>query len=152
MPAGLILAQNSFCSRENFCNTGQNVLSSPFLSLSPSGPLFKCHLHSEAITLNLLLKKNCHHLHFKISPPALPSLFFSAVQSSRSVVSDSATPRTTARRTSLSITNSQSPPKPMSIESLMPSTHLILCRPLLLPPSIPPSIRVFSNESALHIR
>ena len=53
---------------------------------------------------------------------------------------------------SLSITNSRSPPKPMSIESVMPSNHLILCHPLLLPPSIFPSIRVFSNELALHIR
>ena len=53
---------------------------------------------------------------------------------------------------SLSITNSWSPPKPMSIESVMPSNHLILCRPLLLLPPIPPSIRVFSNESALRIR
>ena len=53
---------------------------------------------------------------------------------------------------SLSITNSWSSPKPMSIESVMPSNHLILCRPLLLLPSIFPSIRVFSNESALHIR
>ena len=52
----------------------------------------------------------------------------------------------------LSITNSWSPPKPMSIELVMPSNHLILCRPLLLLPSIFPSIRVFSNESALHIR
>ena len=52
---------------------------------------------------------------------------------------------------SLSINNSRSPPKPMSIESVMPSKHLILCRPLLLP-SIFPSIRVFSNESSLHIR
>ena len=51
----------------------------------------------------------------------------------------------------MSITNSQSPPKLMSIESVMPSKHLILCRPLLLPPSIFSSIRVFSNESALHI-
>ena len=51
-----------------------------------------------------------------------------------------------------SITNSRSPPKPMSIESVMPSNHLILCRPLLLLPSIFPSIRVFANESALHIR
>ena len=50
------------------------------------------------------------------------------------------------------ITNSWSPPKPMSIKLMMPSNHLILCRPLLLPPSILPSIRVFSNESALHIR
>ena len=49
----------------------------------------------------------------------------------------------------LSITNSWSLLKPMSIESVMPSNHLILCRPLLLPPSILPSIRVFSNESAL---
>ena len=58
---------------------------------------------------------------------------------------------TTARQASLSITNSQSPPKPMSIQSVMPSSHLILCHPLLLMPSIFPSIRVFSNESALRI-
>ena len=62
------------------------------------------------------------------------------------------TPWTAARQASLSITNSQSSPKPMSIESVMPSNHLILCRPLLLLPSIFPSIRVFSNESALHIK
>ena len=61
------------------------------------------------------------------------------------------TPWTAARQASLSITNSQSPPKPMSIESVMPSNHLILCRPLLLLPSIFPSIRVFSNESAFHM-
>ena len=63
-----------------------------------------------------------------------------------------ATPWTAARESSLSITNSRSPPKPMSIESVMPSTHLILCHPLLLLPSIFHSIRVISNESALHIR
>ena len=56
------------------------------------------------------------------------------------------------RNITLSITNSRSPPKPTSIESVMPSNHLILCRLLLLLPSIFPSIRVFSNESALHIR
>ena len=61
-------------------------------------------------------------------------------------------PWTTARQASLSITNSRSPPKPMPTESVMPSNHLILCRPLLLLPSIFASIRVFSNESALHIR
>ena len=60
-----------------------------------------------------------------------------------------ATPWTAARQASLSITNSQSLLKLMSIESVMPSNHLILCHPLLLPPSIFPSIRVFSNESAL---
>ena len=53
---------------------------------------------------------------------------------------------------SLSITNSRSLPKLMSVESVMPSNHLILCRPLLLLPSIFPSIRVFSNESTLHMR
>ena len=63
-----------------------------------------------------------------------------------------ATPRTVARQASLSITNSWSPPKPMSIVSVMPSNHLILCCPLLLLPSIFPSIRVFSTESALRIR
>ena len=61
------------------------------------------------------------------------------------------TPRTAARQTSLSITNSRSPPKLKSIESMMPSNHLI-CRPLLLLPPILLSIRVFSNESALRIR
>ena len=62
------------------------------------------------------------------------------------------TPWTIAQQASLSITNSQSLLKLMSIELVMPSNHLILCCPLLLPPSIFPSIRVFSNESVLHIR
>ena len=61
-------------------------------------------------------------------------------------------PWTAALQASLSITNSQSLPKPMSIESVMPSNHLIFCRLLLLLPSIFPSITVFSNESAVHIR
>ena len=78
------------------------------------------------------------------------SYYYGSVQS-LSHIQLFATPWTAARRASLSITNSQSPPKPMSIELVMPSTHLILCRPLLLP-SIFPSIRVFSNELALHIR
>ena len=63
-----------------------------------------------------------------------------------------ATPWTTACQASLSITNCQSLPKPMSTESVMPSNHLILCRPVLLLPSIFPRIRVFSSESAPHIR
>ena len=62
------------------------------------------------------------------------------------------TPWTTACQASKSITNSRSPPRHMSIESVMPSNHLILCGPFLLLPSIFPSIRVFSNESALRIR
>ena len=76
---------------------------------------------------------------------------FSSVQS-LSRVRLSVTPWTTARQASLSIINSQSLLKLMSIESVMPSNHLILYDPLLLLPSIFPSIRVFSNESALRIR
>ena len=77
--------------------------------------------------------------------------FFSSVQL-LSRVRLFATPCTAARQASLSITNSRSPSKPMSIESMMQSNHLILCRPLLLLPSIFPSIRVFSSDSALCIR
>ena len=72
-----------------------------------------------------------------------------SVQFSHSIVS---TPWIAARQASLSITNSWSLLELMSIESVMPSNHLILCCPLLLLPSIFPSIRVFSNKSALHIR
>ena len=79
------------------------------------------------------------------------SFQFSSVQS-LSHIQLFATPWTAARQASLSITNSWSPPKPISIESVMPSNHLILCLPLRLLPSIFPSIRVFSNESALCIR
>ena len=85
----------------------------------------------------------------------LPSslLLKCTVQFSRSVVSDSLQPPGLQHaRSPLSITNFQSLLKLMSIESVTPSNHLILCRPLLLPPSIFPSIRVFSNESVLHIR
>ena len=78
-------------------------------------------------------------------------LSFSSVQS-LSRVQLFATPWSVGCQASLSITNSWSLLKLMSIESLMPSNHLILCRPLLLLPSIFPSIRVFSNESALRIR
>ena len=77
--------------------------------------------------------------------------FFSSVQS-LSRVWLFATPCIAARQASLSITNSWSPPKPMSIESVMPSNHLILCHPLPLLPSIFPSNMIFSNESVLHIR
>ena len=76
---------------------------------------------------------------------------FSSVQSFSSVQLF-VTPWTAACQASMSITNSWNLPKPMSIESMMPSNHLILCRPLPLLPSIFPSIRVFSNESALLIR
>ena len=77
---------------------------------------------------------------------------FSSVQFSRSVVSDSATPWIAACQAFLSITNSRSSLRLTSIDSVMPSSHLILCRPLLLLIPIPPSIRVFPNESTLHMR
>ena len=76
---------------------------------------------------------------------------FSSVQS-LSLVRLFATPWIAAHQASLSIPNSWSSLKLMSIESVMPSSHLIFCRPLLLLPPIPPSIRVFSNESTLHKR
>ena len=78
------------------------------------------------------------------------SLSLSSVQFSRSVVSDSLQPHESQHARPPSQTPSLL--KPMPIESVMPSSHLILCRPLLLLPPIPPSIRVFSNESTLHIR
>ena len=88
---------------------------------------------------------------FLTSPPltSLPSVQFSQSLSPARLLT---TPWTVARQASLSITNSQRLPKPMSIDSVMPSNHLILHRPLLLLSSIFPSIRVFSNESALCIR
>ena len=76
---------------------------------------------------------------------------FSSIQS-LSHVRFFATPWTTALQASLSITSSRSSPKPMSTESVMPSNHIMLCYPLLLLPPIFPSIRVFSNESALRIK
>ena len=93
----------------------------------------------------------------KIALPFLINLIIYCTSISQSVQSLSCvrlfeTPWTAACQASLSISNSRSPLKLMSIELVMPSNHLILCRPLLLPPSIFPSIRVFSSESVLHIR
>ena len=97
------------------------------------------------------VEKNLHPMcHFSESfERCIPSNF---VTQSLSCVWLFATPQTAARQASLSIINSRSLPKPMSIVSVMPSNHLILCRPLLLPPSFFPSIRVFSSESVLCIR
>ena len=89
---------------------------------------------------------------YHITPVRMAIIKISSVQFSHAVVPDSATPWTEAHQATLSITNSQSLLKLMSIESVMPSNHLILYHPLLLRPSIFPSIRVFSNKSVLHIR
>ena len=97
------------------------------------------------------MKPLCLDLFPSMPYPTDPSIAFSSVQS-LSCVRLFATPWSAARQAALSIPNSQSPPKPMAIESVMPSNHLILCRPLLLLLSIFPNIRVFSNESDLHIR
>ena len=91
------------------------------------------------------------YLHSFISFPQLCSPLFSSVQS-LSPVQLFATPWITARQASLSITNSRSSLRITSIESVMPSSHLILSHPLLLLPPIPPSMRVFSSESTLRMR
>ena len=91
---------------------------------------------------------------FKLVCACVHAITFSSVQFS-SVAQSCPTlcdPMNRAHQASLSITNSRSLPKPMSIELVMPSNHLILCHPLILLPPISPSIRVFSSESALHIR
>ena len=89
----------------------------------------------------------CEFCDHRVNQPGLSSFQFSC-----SVLSDPATPWTVAYQAFLSITNSQSLLKLMSIKSVMPSSHLILCHSFLLLPSIIPSSKVFSNESVLHIR
>ena len=120
---------------------------------------FLCHFWTSIWAyLSPLRLHFLHHFYYfqiqKLSLPICQTLYsvqFSSVQS-LSCVQLFVTPWTAARQASLSITNSQSLLKHMSIEWVMPSNHIILCRPLLLLPSIFLNIRVFSNESALHIR
>ena len=123
--------------------------------LQPCGQnwVFRICWHTECSTLTTssfrILNSSAIPLHLeliRISPQK--SHQFSSVQS-LSHVQLFVTPWAAAPEASLSNTNSRSPPKPVSIESVLPSSHLILCRPLLLLPSILPSIRVFSNESVL---
>ena len=105
--------------------------------------------HYTFLNFSVDLKKDWYHSFYSSKPYSSNSMLL--VQFSRSVVSDSVTPWTAAHQASLSITNSRNWVKLMSIELVMPSNHLILCHPFLLP-SIFPSIRVFSNESVLCIR
>ena len=130
------------------------LLSLP-LSISLLGWSHSCKSFSGAMALKLWLasespgevgKKTKSQTLFYLSDPQ-----FSSVQL-LSRVRLFVTPWIAARQASLSITSSQSLPKHLSIESMIPSSHLILCRPLLLLPPVPPSIRVFSNESTLCMR
>ena len=130
-----------------------------FALFPPAAALIVCHsrwwqrLHLSWLLSEKILEPLPHHHDLKLHLlwTRNKALLFSSVQP-LSRVRLFVTLWTTARQASLSITSSRSPPKPMSIELVMPSNHLIFCRPLLLLPSIFPSIRVFSNESALHIR
>ena len=114
---------------------------------------------SNFILLHVVLQFSWYHILKRLFSIAYSCLLcqrfhsvqFSSVQS-LSHVQFFATPWITARQASLSITNSRSLLKLMSIESVMPSSYLILCHPLLLLPPIPPSIRVFSNESTLCVK
>ena len=108
-----------------------------------------CWIYVHLLPLRILLS-HCYDLLF-LSLPWNLILQFSSVHS-LSCVQLFTTPWIAARQASLSITNSRNSLRLTSIESVMPSSHLILCCPLLLLPLIPPSIRVFSNESTLHMR
>jgi len=120
-----------------------------------------CHLLNSTVTLNKFLKLFLSHFTQLLKCIDNVIMFltgwlriqFSSVQFSRLVVSDSLRPHDLQHsQASLSVTNSQSSLKLISIKLVMPSSHLILCCSLILLPPIPPGIRIFSNESVLHIR
>ena len=129
------MLQSMGFSRQEFC---RGLLCPPPGDLLDPGIYLclLCLLHWQACSLSLV-------------PPGKPNYTLSSVAQSCTTFCD---PWIAALQASLSITSSQSLLKLMSIESVMPSNHLILCHPLLLLPPVPPSIRVFSNESALHMR
>ena len=111
-----------------------------------------CPFLIECVFLSLIFRTSLYILDvYPFSDTGFANVF-SSVQSSLSAVSDSMNQWTAARQASLSITNSRTLLTLMSIKSVMPSNHLILCCPLLLLPLIPPSIKVFSSESVLHTR
>ena len=112
---------------------------------------YNTHIHDHALKCIIIYYIENHSCHIFITSNHVISECFSSVQS-LSCVQLFVTPWTAAHQASLSITNSWSLHKLMSIQSVMPSNHLILCHPLFLPLSILPSIRVFSNESVLRIR
>ena len=128
------------------------ILPEIFSTSTIFGPWWKCKLvYSSILPCMLTISLSVLLVSHWISPNYTLKPLFSSVQLLTHVLLF-ATPWTTACQTSLSITNSQSLLKLMSIESVMSSNHLILCHPLYLLPSIFPSIRVFSDESVLRIR
>ena len=120
-------------------------LPSPLLPRPP--PSSPWHLPVYFLTLILTILGTS----YKWNQTVFVRTYCISVQFSHSVMSDSVTPWTAARQASLCITNSRSSLRLISVESVMPSSHLILFWPLLFPPSIFPSIRVFSSESILRI-
>ena len=142
-PPGLSLS----CDPDLWCKVDRTVafpLGGKSLNFPPL-ELLTCECPLLCLLLPVVCAKKVHScLHCS-------SVQFSSVQFSHSVLPDSVTPWIAACKASRSITNSWSFLKLMSIKSVMPSSHLILCRPLLLPP-IPPSFRVFSNEPTLPMR
>ena len=143
----LVMGYLSFCFLHFFPWSIYPSFSYPFFSSMCCNFVFPCWDISIWIHCTLLKFTKCKTIKF-CDWIKLPFSQFSSL----SCVQLFATPWTAAQQTSLSITNSQSLPKLMSIELVMPSNHLILCHPLLFLPSIFPSIRVFSNESAFRIR
>ena len=141
-----------FMSIESVMPSNHLIICRPLLLLLSVFPSIRVFSNESALHIRWPKYWN---FSFNMSPssehPGLISFQFSSVQL-LSHVRLFATPWIAARQASLSITNSRSSLRLMSIESVMPSSHLILCRPLLILPSIFPSIRVSSNESALHIR
>ena len=124
-------------------NPPQVYMCSPSWTLLPPPTPFHPSGSSQCTSPKMHFKKMMSKVYGKMKKRSVQSL---------SHVQLFATLWTAARQASLSITNSRSPPKPMSVVLGMPSNHLVLCRPFFLLPSIFPSIRVFSNESALRIR
>ena len=135
------MIQNAMDNEEQAVSFFKSFLWSSKLPHSPGYRLWERKVMDRQRVAGSRLSKNA----------LIPSVQFSSVQS-LSHVRLLATPWIAARQASLSITNSQSSLRLTSIESVMPSSHLILSRPLLLLPPIPPSIRVFSNESTLRMR
>ena len=117
--------------------------------------MFQCHSPKSSHPLpkdcSIHLCLSCYLAYRVIITIFLNSIYMRSVQFSRSVCPTLCDPMNSSTQASLSITNSWSSLRVASIESVMPSSHLILGLPLLLPP-IPPSIKVFSNESTLHMR